>query len=107
MGKIHDVAIFVGSLRRESLWSGKPAAIMSVSPGPLGAFGANYHLRQSMMFLDVPVLQQPEAHIGSAAEPFNAQDALTRASTREFFSKFMRAFAAWIGRNGAAASGPA
>lgn len=60
-----------------------------------------------MVFLDVPALQQPEAHTGSAADAFNAQDALTRDSTREFFSKFMRAFAAWIGRNGAAASGPA
>jgi chromate reductase, NAD(P)H dehydrogenase (quinone) len=107
MSKIHDVAIFVGSLDKESRWSGKPAAIMSVALRPLGAFGAKHHLHQSMLFLDVPVLQLAEAHMGSAAEPCNAQDALTRDSTRAFFSKSMRACAAWIGRNGAAASRPA
>lgn len=45
----------------QNVWTRKPAAIISVSPGPLGGFGANHHLRQSMVFLDVSVKQQPEA----------------------------------------------
>jgi chromate reductase len=93
-------AIDVGSRPYgRSVWSAKPGAIMSVSPGPLGAFGANHHLRQSMVFLDVPIMQQPEAYIGGAADLFNPQGALSRDSTREFFSKFMRSFAAWITSN--------
>lgn len=55
-------AIDVGS-RPQNAWAKKPAAIISVSPGAIGAFGANHHLRQSLVFLDMPTLQQPEAYI--------------------------------------------
>lgn len=47
-----------------SVWGGKPALVVSVSPGGIGGFGANHHLRQSLVFLDMPTLQQPEAYIG-------------------------------------------
>lgn len=47
-----------------SSWSGKPALVVSVSPGAIAGFGANHHLRQSLVFLDIPTLQQPEAYIG-------------------------------------------
>src|SRR3954452_10321958 len=50
----------------QSVWTGKPGAVVSVSPGALGAFGANHHLRQSLVFLNVPAMQQPEAYIGGA-----------------------------------------
>lgn len=93
-------AIDVGSRPYgKSIWSGKPAAIISVSPGSFGAFGANHHLRQSLVFLDMPTLQQPEAYIGGAAELFDAQGNLAKESTREFMRKFLAAFAQWIERN--------
>ena len=58
-------AIDVGSRPYgKSIWSGKPAAVVSVSPGAISGFGANHHLRQSLVFLDMPTLQQPEANIG-------------------------------------------
>lgn len=82
----------------ESVWGGKPGAIISVSPGAIGGFGANHHLRQSMVFLDVLTLQQPEAYIGGAAKLFDAQGRLTDTSTREFVAKFISAFAAWVER---------
>lgn len=51
-------AIDVGSRPYgKSAWSGKPGAIISVSPGAIGGFGANHHLRQSLVFLDVPCMQ--------------------------------------------------
>ncbi len=51
-------AIDVGSRPYgQSAWSGKPGAVVRVSPGGIGGFGANHHLRQSLVFLDVPVLQ--------------------------------------------------
>ena len=93
-------AIDVGSRPYgKSVWSGKPAAILSVSPGAIGGFGANHHLRQSLVFLDMPVMQQPEAYIGGAAKLFGADGKLANDATRDFLKKFMEAFAAWIARN--------
>jgi chromate reductase, NAD(P)H dehydrogenase (quinone) len=90
-------AIDVGSRPYgKSVWDGKPAAIVSVSPGAIGAFGANHHLRQSLVFLNMPPLQQPEAYIGGAANLFDAEGKLTNPGTAEFLKKFMQAFAAWI-----------
>lgn len=82
----------------QSAWQGKPAAVISVSPGALGAFGANHHLRQSLVFLDVPVMQQPEAYVGNAATLVDAQGKLASDGTRDFLRKFMEAFAAWVER---------
>ena len=93
-------AIDVGSRPYgQSAWQGKPGAIVSVSPGRLAAFGANHHLRQSLVFLDVPAMQQPEAYIGGAAELFDDTGKLTDEPTREALTKFGVAFARWIERN--------
>ncbi|NAT74315.1 ACP phosphodiesterase, partial [Pseudomonas syringae pv. actinidiae] len=57
-------AIDVGSRPYgKSAFSGKPGAVISASPGAVGGFGANHHLRQSLVFLDVLCLQQPEAYL--------------------------------------------
>ncbi len=94
-------AIDVGSRPYgKSVWDGKPGAVMSVSPGAIGGFGANHHLRQSLVFLNVPTLQQPEAYIGNAANLFDASGKLANDSTRDFAAKFLQAFAAWVETNG-------
>ncbi|HSN19606.1 MAG TPA: NAD(P)H-dependent oxidoreductase [Usitatibacter sp.] len=80
----------------KSVWAKKPAAVVSVSPGAIGGFGANHHLRQSLVFLDMPAMQQPEAYIGGVASLVDAQGHLTNADTREFLRKFLEAFARWI-----------
>ncbi len=80
----------------KSAWDGKPAGVISVSPGAIGAFGANHHLRQSLVFLNMPTLQQPESYIGGAAKMFDAGGKLINADTRGFLSKFLAAFAAWV-----------
>jgi len=82
----------------KSAWDGKPAAVISVSPGAIGAFGANHHLRQSLVFLNMPTLQQPEAYIGQAATLFDAAGKLANEQTREFITKFIDAFATLIDR---------
>jgi chromate reductase len=79
-----------------SAWSGKPAAIISTSPGAVGAFGANHHLRQSLVFLDMPTLQQPEAYVGQADKLFDASGNFVNPAVRDFCSKFLAAFDAWI-----------
>ncbi len=85
----------------KSVWSGKPGAVISVTQGALGAFGANHNLRQSMVFLNVPMLQQPEAYIGGAAKLFDESGNLVAESTRELLQTFLHAFAQWIERNAA------
>ncbi len=83
----------------QSAWSGKPCAVVSVSPGALGGFGANHHLRQSLVCLNMPALAQPEAYIGNAARLFDDSGALVDEPTRDFGRKFMQAFAAWVATN--------
>lgn len=83
----------------QSAWEGKPGAVVSVSPGKIGGFGANHHLRQSMVFLDVPMMQQPEAYIGGAGELFDDKGGIANDSTRDLMQKFLQAFAQWIERN--------
>lgn len=92
-------AIDVGSRPYgQSAWQGKPGAVISVSPGAMGGFGANHHLRQSLVFLNVPTMQQPEAYIGGAAKLFDEKGKLTNDSTRDFAGKFMQAFGDWVAR---------
>jgi chromate reductase len=92
-------AIDVGSRPYgSSVWQGKPAAVASVSVGALGGFGANHHLRQSLVFLDMPVMQQPEAYFGNAGTFFDGEGKLASEATRKVFEGFIGAFAAWIDR---------
>ena len=78
-----------------SVWDRKPGAIVSGSPGGIGAFGANHHLRQSLVFLNVPTMQQPEAYIGHADKLFDEHGKLINDGTRKFLQAFMQAFANW------------
>jgi chromate reductase len=86
-----------------SAWNGKPGAIVTVSPGMLGGFGANHHLRQSLVGLNVPAMPQPEAYIGGAADLFDAEGAIAKDGTRKHLEGFMHAFVAWIAANARAA----
>jgi chromate reductase len=93
-------AIDVGSRPYgKSVWDGKPGAVMSVSPGAIGGFGANHHLRQSLVFLNVPTMQQPEAYIGNAANLFDTSGNLANDSIKGFAAKYIQAFAAWVETN--------
>ena len=79
-----------------SVWDRKPGAVVSGSPGAIGAFGANHHLRQSLVFLNVPTLQQPEAYVSHVDKLFDEQGKLAGDGTGKFLQQFMQAFANWI-----------
>ena len=83
----------------QSAWAGKPGAVISVSPGAIGGALANHHLRQSLVFLDVPTMAQPEAYIGGADKLFAEDGSLANESTRGFMQKYLAAFEQWIERN--------
>ena len=82
----------------KSAWDGKPAGVISVSPGAIGGFGANHHLRQSLVFLNMPVLQQPEAYVGGAGDLFDEAGGVKKPDTKKFLDTFLAAFAAWVER---------
>jgi chromate reductase, NAD(P)H dehydrogenase (quinone) len=93
-------AIDVGSRPYgQSAWNGKPGAVVSASPGAVGGFGANHHLRQSMVFLNVPTMAQPEAYIGGADKLFDSSGKLVNDGTRKFLQDFMLAYEAWVAAN--------
>ncbi|CAM3845435.1 Chromate reductase [Pseudomonas reidholzensis] len=92
-------AIDVGSRPYgQSAWAGKPTAVVSVSPGAIGGFGANHAVRQSLVFLDMPCMQMPEAYIGGAASLFDEAGKLND-KTRPFLQTFIDKFAAWVKLN--------
>lgn len=80
----------------QSVWDGKPGAVVSASPGAIGGFGANHHLRQSLVFLNVPTLQQPEAYIGGVNKLLDATGNPADDNTRKFLAGIMSAFASWV-----------
>ena len=82
----------------KSVWNGKPAGVVSVTPGAMGGFGANHHLRQSLVFLNMPAMPQPEAYIGQAADLVADDFSVKVESTRNFLAAYMKAFEAFVGK---------
>jgi NAD(P)H-dependent FMN reductase/ketosteroid isomerase-like protein len=80
----------------KNLWHGKPAGVVSVTPYKLGALGANFALRQALVFVNLPVMHQPEAYIANAAELFDEQGTLKSDDTRTFFTSWMVSFEQWV-----------
>ena len=91
-------AIDVGSRPYgHSVWNGKPAAIISASPGSIGGFGANHQLRQACVFLNMPVMQQPEAYLGHVNDDsFDGDGCLKEAPLKELVEKLAHAFHEWV-----------
>ncbi|MDR0552251.1 MAG: NAD(P)H-dependent oxidoreductase [Spirochaetaceae bacterium] len=81
--------------KEDNKWKGKPGAIISVTVGKLGAFGAYHSLRQTLGFLDVPILNQPEMYISGAQDLFGKNGEFINEGTRLFFASFAKQFANW------------
>ncbi|MCL1981858.1 MAG: NAD(P)H-dependent oxidoreductase [Clostridiales bacterium] len=78
-------------------WSGKPGAVVSISPGSIGGFGANHHLRQTASCLNIYMMQQPEAYIGNIADAVD-DDGVSDKSIQDFLLKFAGAFTDWVNK---------
>ncbi len=65
----------------------------------MSGFGANHHLRQSLVFVNMHTMAQPEAYIGGAGALFDDEGKLINESTKEFLKNFMDAFEKWIHTN--------
>lgn len=80
----------------KSVWDKKPGAVVSASPGAVGGFGANHHLRQCLVFLNVPCMQQPESYIGNIAKIMDEKGNITSEDTRNFLKKLIETYAHWV-----------
>ena len=80
----------------QNVWDGKPGAIISASVGNISGFGANHHLRQILVGVNVPVMVQPEVYIGGAAALFDGGGELINDSTKDFLKSFLKAFEKWV-----------
>ncbi len=92
-------AIDVGSRPYgKSAWEKKPAAIVTASPGGIGGFGCNHALRQACVFLDMPVMQQPEAYLGGVTDKsFSENGSLIDPALAKIVKRVAMAFADWVG----------
>jgi chromate reductase len=88
----------------DSAWTGKPAAIMSAATGMLGGARAQYHLRQTFVFLDMHPVNKPEVMIPFAAQRFDEHGALTDEATRTLIGQLLQALVAWTRRLAAGAA---
>lgn len=88
----------------DSAWQGKPAAIMGASSGRGGTMRAQYHLRQSMVFLNMHPLNMPEVMVANAMEHFDADGKLIDAKSRDLVARQLQALVAWTRRLNAAQS---
>ncbi len=82
----------------KSVWATKPAAVFSNAPGNLSAFGANHHLRQSLVFLDMYTMQQPEVYLANVHTYFDEDGNLKEAGTLKFLQSAVDAYIAWFNK---------
>src|SRR6476659_3002313 len=91
-------AIDVGSRPYgQSVFDKKPAAIVTASPGAIGGFGANHQIRQACVFLNMPMMQQPEAYLGNVTEDsFDGSGCMVEGPLRDLTMRLAKAFADWV-----------
>lgn len=80
----------------KSVWNNKPAAVFSSSTGNISGFGANHHLRQSLVFLNMPTMQQPEIYLAHVEKDFDEQGNVVAGSLKGFIQKAVDAYIVWF-----------
>jgi chromate reductase len=75
-----------------NVWNGKPAAVVSVSIGGLAGFGANHHLRQTLAFLNIQVMAQPEAYIGNVTALLDEKGNINNEDTKQYIQSIVDSF---------------
>jgi chromate reductase len=83
----------------QSSFSGRPAGIISNSPGVLGGVNAAKHLQQILPGISGPIMQQPETYLGGVGDAFDDMGELTKDSLRDFLKAYVTAFAAWVAQH--------
>lgn len=80
----------------QSAWDGKPAGVIGASIGAIGTAVAQQHLRNTLSYLNVPTLGQPEVFLQVKDDFFDGAGAIANADTRKFLQSWMDRYVAWI-----------
>jgi chromate reductase len=81
----------------QSVFDKKPGAIVTASPGSIGGFGANHQIRQAAVFLNMPIMQQPEAYLGHVSDDsFDETGCLKEGPLKELIKSLAHAFHDWV-----------
>jgi len=91
-------AIDVGSRPYgQSVFDKKPGAIVTASPGSIGGFGSNHQIRQAAVFLNMPIMQQPEAYLGHVSDDSFGEDGCLKVGPlKEIITGLAHAFHDWV-----------
>lgn len=82
----------------QSVWAGKPAGVIGISPGAIGTALAQQHLRNILAYLDVPTLGQPEVFLQAKDGLFD-ENGNFGAASQKFLQGWMDRYVAWIKRH--------
>lgn len=82
----------------DSAWSGKPVAIMGASIGAQGTSRAQYHLRQTFVFLNMYAVNQPEVMVSNASKSFDQEGKLTDETTKKLIQQLLAELVNWTKR---------
>jgi chromate reductase, NAD(P)H dehydrogenase (quinone) len=82
----------------QSAWAGKPAGVIGTSGGQIGTAMAQQHLRNTLAYLDMPTMNQPEAFVLFKEGLVDEKGHVTVDATRQFLQKWMDAYVAWVKR---------
>jgi len=81
----------------QSVFDKKPGAIVTASPGSIGGFGANHQIRQAAVFLNMPLMQAPEAYLGHVTDDsFDDSACLKEGPLKELIKGLAQAFHDWV-----------
>src|SRR5699024_7044420 len=93
-------AIDIGSRPMEdSVWNGKPVAIISNSPSNLSGFGANHQLRQSLVFIDMPIVHQHEVYLANVTKLLDENGKFNNEDTVKFLQTYVDKFVDLINKH--------
>ncbi len=83
----------------ESIWDGKPAMVISHSMSNISGVLANHHLRSSLVFLNMPVMQQPEVYLANSQDLLDENGKINNEGTQDFINSVGQAFAEYVEKN--------
>jgi chromate reductase len=87
----------------KSVWKGKPAGVVGTSPSPVGTAIGQSHLRMVLAYLDMPVLDQPEAYI-QWHDDLIAPDHTIAERSRDFLGGWMSTYLTFVQQHKAMAN---
>lgn len=79
-------------------FAGKPGALIGTSMGAMSTALAQQHLRNICVFLDIPLLQQPEAFVRYKEGLIADDGSVTDESVGTFLGNFVDKYVAWVSR---------